>query len=54
VIETCWYAFVAVVMSSAAPRAAYLRARAGIDRAAGCVLGFLGLRLIVESVQEAA
>jgi len=54
VIETCWYAFVAVVMSSAAPRAAYLRTRAWIDRAAGCVLGVLGLRLIVESVREAA
>ncbi len=53
-IETCWYTFVAVVMSSAAPRSAYLRARTGIDRAAGCVLGALGLRLIVEGVREAA
>jgi threonine/homoserine/homoserine lactone efflux protein len=54
VIETGWYTFVALVMSSSAPRAAYLRARTGIDRAAGCVLGVLGLRLIVESVREAA
>ncbi|MEP6831043.1 MAG: LysE family transporter [Rhizomicrobium sp.] len=54
VIETSWYAFVAIVMSSAAPRSAYLRARAWIDRAAGCVLGVLGLRLIVETVREAA
>ena len=54
VIETSWYSFVAVVMSSSAPRAAYLHARAGIDRAAGCVLGVLGLRLIVESVREAS
>ena len=53
-IETCWYAFVATVMSSAAPRSAYLRARAWIDRAAGCVLGVLGLRLIIESVREAS
>ncbi len=53
-IETSWYTFVAVVMSSAAPRSAYLRARTGIDRAAGCVLGALGLRLIVEGVREAA
>jgi threonine/homoserine/homoserine lactone efflux protein len=54
VIETSWYSFVAVVMSSSAPRAAYLHARAWIDRAAGCVLGVLGLRLIVESVREAS
>jgi threonine/homoserine/homoserine lactone efflux protein len=53
VIETSWYTFVALVMSSSAPRSAYLRARTGIDRAAGCVLGVLGLRLIVESVREA-
>jgi threonine/homoserine/homoserine lactone efflux protein len=53
VIETSWYAFVAMVMSSAAPRSAYLRARSWIDRAAGCVLGVLGLRLIIESVREA-
>lgn len=54
VIETSWYSFVAMVMSSAAPRAAYMRFRAWIDRAAGCVLGVLGLRLILESVREAA
>jgi threonine/homoserine/homoserine lactone efflux protein len=54
VIETGWYSFVAVVMSSAAPRSAYLRVQKWIDRAAGCVLGVLGLRLIVESVREAA
>ncbi len=53
VIETSWYAFVAMVMSSTAPRAAYLRARTWIDRMAGGVLGVLGLRLIIESVREA-
>ncbi|HTV53181.1 MAG TPA: LysE family transporter [Steroidobacteraceae bacterium] len=45
-IETSWYTFVAIAMSSAAPRRVYLRARAGIDRAAGCLLGAVGLRLV--------
>ena len=52
-IEASWYTFVAVAMSSTAPRAIYLRARAWIDRAAGGVLAALGLRLIFESVKEA-
>jgi threonine/homoserine/homoserine lactone efflux protein len=50
-IEASWYTFVAVAMSSTAPRAIYLRARAWIDRAAGGVLAALGLRLILESVK---
>jgi threonine/homoserine/homoserine lactone efflux protein len=53
VIESSWYAFVAVVMSSPAPRSVYLRARTWIDRAAGCVLGALGLRLILEGAKQA-
>ncbi len=52
-IEGSWYTFVAVAMSSAAPRALYLGARSWIDRAAGCVLGVLGLRLILEGAHEA-
>ena len=54
VVETSWYTFVAVVMSSTAPRAVYLRARTGIDRAAGCVLGVLGVRLILEGAKGAS
>jgi threonine/homoserine/homoserine lactone efflux protein len=54
VVETSWYTFVAVVMSSSAPRAVYLRARTGIDRAAGCVLGVLGVRLILEGAKGAS
>lgn len=54
VVETSWYTFVAMVMSSTAPRAIYLRARTGIDRAAGCVLGVLGLRLILEGAKGAS
>jgi hypothetical protein len=43
-----------MVMSSTGPRAIYLRARTGIDRAAGCVLGVLGLRLILEGAKGAS
>jgi threonine/homoserine/homoserine lactone efflux protein len=53
VIESSWYAFVAAVMSSPAPRSVYLRAQSWIDRAAGGVLGALGLRLILEGAKEA-
>jgi threonine/homoserine/homoserine lactone efflux protein len=50
-MEGGWYAFVAVAMSSSRPRAAYLSAQGWIDRAAGTLLGVLGLRLIYESTQ---
>ena len=53
VMEGGWYAFVAVTMSSQHPRAVYLSARKWIDRAAGALLGALGLRLIYESTQSA-
>ena len=53
VMEGGWYAFVAVTMSSQRPRAVYLSARKWIDRAAGALLGALGLRLIYESTQSA-
>ncbi len=53
VIETSWYVFVAMALSSRVPRLVYLGARSTIDRAAGCVLGLLGLRLIFESAKEA-
>ena len=44
-IETGWYAIVAMVLSSSAPRAVYLRAKPGIDRAAGGLIGLLGIKL---------
>jgi threonine/homoserine/homoserine lactone efflux protein len=53
-IDTGWYAFVAIAMSSATPRLAYLRAKTTIDRTVGGVLGALGLRLIFEGAKEAA
>ncbi|AGU47678.1 putative lysine exporter, LysE/YggA family [Variovorax paradoxus B4] len=45
-IETGWYAIVALALSSAAPRSAYLRYKAWIDRAAGGVMALLGLKLL--------
>lgn len=48
-IETVWYAFVALTFSSGPPRAAYLRSKLWIDRIAGALLGALGLRLIVSA-----
>jgi threonine/homoserine/homoserine lactone efflux protein len=47
--ETAWYMVVALAFSSARPRALYLRAKTWIDRAAGTVIGLLGLRLIFEA-----
>jgi threonine/homoserine/homoserine lactone efflux protein len=44
-IESVWYAVVALVLSSASPRAAYLRYKAWIDRMAGGVMILLGVRL---------
>lgn len=51
-IETGWYAIVALALSSAAPRSAYLRYKVWIDRAAGGVMGLLGLRLVWSAVSE--
>jgi threonine/homoserine/homoserine lactone efflux protein len=46
VMETGWYAVVAVVLSSSVPRAAYLRSKAVVDRTAAGAMGLLGLRLV--------
>ena len=45
-IETGWYSIVALALSSAAPRSAYLRYKAWIDRAAGGVMVLLGVKLL--------
>lgn len=44
-IETGWYALVAVVLSSAGPRAAYLRYKTWMDRSASGVMTLLGIKL---------
>ena len=45
VVEAGWYAFVALALSSVAPRRGYFRFKTGLDRVAGCMLGLLALRL---------
>ena len=50
-IEIGWYTLVAVTFSSERPRTAYLRGKRWIDRAAGVVMGALGLRLVVETAR---
>ena len=45
-IEAGWYAIVAFALSARSPRAAYLRSKTWIDRAAGTVMAALGLKLI--------
>jgi RhtB (resistance to homoserine/threonine) family protein len=48
-IELGWYAVVALALSSATPRAAYLRYKKWVDRAAGGVMMALGIKLIVSA-----
>jgi threonine/homoserine/homoserine lactone efflux protein len=47
-IETVWYAIVAIVFSSEGPRRRYLGAKPLIDRLAAGVIGLLGVKLIAE------
>lgn len=51
VIECGWYVIVALVFSMAGPRAVYLGAKRWLDRAAGAVMGLLGLRLLTEAAR---
>ena len=46
-LETSWYAFIATMLSTAAPRRAYAECKTFVDRVAGIVMMGLGLRLIV-------
>ena len=52
-IEAGWYALVVLAFSAEGPRAAYLRSKVLADRAAGAVMGALGVKLIVEAVGAA-
>lgn len=51
-VEAGWYALVALVLASAAPRRLYLGARAIFDRLAGTVMALLGLRLILTAARS--
>lgn len=50
-LEVAWYGIVALVFSSAGPRAAYARAKVAIDRVAGVVMAGLGLRLVISAFE---
>lgn len=52
VIETCWYALVAIGLSTRAPRAFYLRCKTVFDRLAAGVLGGLGGMLVVDAIRK--
>lgn len=45
-LEAGWYIIVALLLSSTAPRNAYLKSKTSIDRTASVVMGLLGLKLI--------
>ncbi len=47
IIDGGWYILVAYVLSAEAPRQAYLKFKAGIDRTAGTVMALLGLKLVL-------
>jgi len=48
-IETGWYALVAVALSSDRPRGVYLRCKSWVDLTAGGVMIALGLKLVVSA-----
>lgn len=51
-IEAGWYAIVATVLSSEAPRSVYLRFKKWVDRSAGGIMGALGLKLAASATQH--
>jgi threonine/homoserine/homoserine lactone efflux protein len=50
-VETGWYAIVAVALSAASPREVYLRYKSWIDRTAGGVMMLLGVKLVSSAKQ---
>jgi threonine/homoserine/homoserine lactone efflux protein len=50
-IEAGWYSIVALLLSSASPRDAYLRYKNWVDRVAGGVMALLGIRLVVTAAK---
>lgn len=47
VIDFCWYAFVAISLSTKATRQVYKKAKIGFDRTASIFLGVVGIKLLV-------
>lgn len=54
IVETGWYAFVALVLSANRPRLVYTRFKKALDRAASVALGALGIKLAVEGTGDLA
>jgi len=52
-IDIVWYSLVAWLLSTPAPRAAYLRYKKAIDRIASGILAALGLRLLFSFAEDA-
>ncbi|MEO8408819.1 MAG: LysE family transporter [Oxalobacteraceae bacterium] len=50
-IEAGWYSIVALLLSSASPRDAYLRYKSWIDRVAGGVMTLFGIRLVATAAE---
>jgi len=48
-IEAGWYSMVAIMFSAKKPQKVYLSGKVWFDQIAGTVLGFLGLRLIIDN-----
>lgn len=46
IVQSAWYSLVAVLLSASKSRAAYMRARIWIDRAAGSLILILGFRVL--------
>jgi threonine/homoserine/homoserine lactone efflux protein len=50
-VETAWYALVALLFSSSGPQRAYLSYKSWVDRAAGAVMFGLGLKLVTSAAK---
>jgi threonine/homoserine/homoserine lactone efflux protein len=50
-VESAWYALVALLFSSSGPQRAYLSYKSWVDRAAGAVMFTLGLKLVTSAAK---
>ena len=50
-VESAWYALVALFFSSSGPQRAYLSCKSWVDRAAGAVMFGLGLKLVTSAAK---
>lgn len=48
-METAWYSLIACAFASTGPRTVYGKAKTGIDRAAGALLGAMGAKLVTDA-----